>query len=75
MAEANRVLLAPSADGTCEAEIDVKPRKYGVGNQKQYKIRFDIVDTANLYWLGREDRLRIYSDAIRYIDDPVRRIL
>lgn len=68
--EANRVLLTPDETGICKTEIEITPAVYGVESVDAYNIRFDIVDTANLYWIGRSETQTLHSGSIHYIHDP-----
>lgn len=73
--EANRVPLV-FEDGTtsCTTTIEISPQDYGVGKLDAYTVRFDVVDTINLFWFGRSEEHRLYSDCVEYVDAPLKKV-
>ena len=73
--EANRVLLTFEAGATsCTASIEIAPQDYGIDGLDTYTVRFDIVDAINLFWFGRSEEHKLYSDYVQYVDAPLKKV-
>ena len=73
--EANRVLLTFEAGATsCTASIEISPQDYGIDGLDTYTVRFDVVDTINLFWFGRSEEHQLYSDYVQYVDAPLKKV-